>query len=370
MKIVMVAPPWTKVPPAKYGGAELIVSNLTEELVQRGHQVALFASGDSQTKAELHFVTPKNLFDRKIPWDNRFFDFLQMGKAIEFAIQEKYDIIHDHLYDVGLVFSRISPVPIVHTTHGWPDPQKLSPGKKEIIEEYKDAFCAAIAGHQKNKIPLNYIAVVYNGIKIQDFTFNNQPKDQLIWLGRFVLKKGAHVAIEVAKRLGVHLILAGKIDDLVPADVEYFNTKIKPQLERGKIDYIGEIGPKERDKFMGSGRVFLNPVSWDEPFGLVVPEANACGTPVVAFARGAMPELIKDGVNGFLIKPDDIEGMIRAVKKIYEMSADDYRRLRLNCRRHVGEKFTVEKMVDGYERVYEKVIDDFKKRNKLKENRN
>jgi len=362
MKIVQVAPPWARVPPKKYGGAELVVYNLTEGLIKRGHEVALFASGDSKTSARLFSVTPRSLFERKVPWDNKFFDILEMGKAIEFALKEKYEIIHDHLYDVGLVFSRISSIPIVHTIHGWPDPSQLSPGKKELIEEYKDAMFIAIAKHQQKKLPLNYLGVVYNGIDAKKFTFNDKDGKDLIWMGRFMLKKGPHIAIEVAKKLDIKLVLAGKIDDLVPADVEYFNSMIKPQIKRGKVEYVGEIEPREKSRFMGQAKIFLNPIECEEPFGLVVAEANACGTPVVAFARGSMPELIKDGVNGFLVKPNDINGMVRAVKRIYQMPENKYQAMRRACRRHVEKNFTVEKMVEGYEKVYEKVIKDWKKK--------
>lgn len=362
MKIIQVSPLWTRVPPVKYGGAELIVSNLTEELVHRGHQVTLFASGDSKTKANLISVSQKSLFELKIPWDNRYYDSLAMSKAVEYAIKNKFDIIHDHLYDIGLTFSRICPIPMIHTTHGWPEPAKLPPGKKEILEEFKDQLFVAIAKHQQNKLPLNYIGTAYNGINITQFSFLAKPSNKIIWLGRFVIKKGAHIAIEVANKLKLPSEIAGKLDIFVPADIKYFNTFIKPKIKSGKTTYIGELGPWKKNVFLRHGKVFLNPIDWDEPFGLVVPEANACGTPVVAFARGSMPELIKDGYNGFLVKPGDVTAMAKAVRRIYDMPEEKYLKMRRNCRKHAEDNFTVERMVDDYEKIYQKVTQNWNKR--------
>lgn len=364
MKIVQVAPLGVSVPPKKYGGSERVVYYLTEGLVKKGHKVVLFASGDSQTSAKLISITPKCLFERNIPFENRFFELIEISKAIEFADKNGYDLVHDHLYDVGLPFSRISPVPIVHTTHGNTDPNYLLVGRSDIVKEYKEAKCIAISNYQRKISPLNYIATVYNGIEVDKFPFSKKGGNYLVWLGRFDPKKGADLAIKVAKKVNKRLILAGRLDKWVPKNVNYYQKKVKPEFKKGKIDYLGEINQKMVKKVLSNAFLLIYPLFWDEPFGLVMAEAMACGTPVIAFRRGSVQELVKDGETGFICPPGDINCLIKAVKTLQKMPKEKYQTMRRACRGHVEKNFTVEKMVDGYERVYQKVIDDWKRKHK------
>lgn len=348
MKIIQIAPLWERVPPAKYGGSELVVSNITEELVKRGHQVVLFATGDSKTKAKLQAIYPHALYRSGIPWDNKLFDILEVAKAVELAEKEKFDIIHNHVLYMGLTFSRISKVPMIHSIHGNLHLKQAGAGKRDIALAFRNANYVSISNTQrKGARELNYVATVYNGIDLKLFDFNPKPRGKyLAFLGRIVDKKGPIEAIKVAKKTGLKLKIAAKVDKV---DEEFHNSKIKPLIDGKQIQFIGEVDSIGRNKLLKDAICLLNPIKWEEPFGLVVPEANACGTPVVAFARGGVTETIDDGVNGFLIKPGDIEGMVKAVRNIDKID-------RATCRKHVEENFTVKRMVDGYEKVYKKII--------------
>lgn len=354
MKIIQIAPIWEKVPPKKYGGVELIVSNITEELIKKGHEVVLFATGDSKTRAKLFSVYPHSLCDSSIT-ENKYYELLEIAQAVEFAEKQKFDIIHSHLLNTGLVFSKISKIPMIFTLHGDLDTEQNIPGQKEILSNYKDANFVSISNKQRNGASeLNYIDTIYNGIDLNFFDFNKKPKDKyLIFLGRISDKKGPIEAIQIAQKAGVKLKIAAKIDE---NKKEFYNSKIKPQIDGKQIEFIGEVNPKERNQLLKNALCLLNPIKWEEPFGLVMIEAMACGTPVIAFDRGSVSEIIKDGETGFIIKSGDINGMAKAVRKIQEMSDSEYGKMRQNCRKHIEDNFSIEKMVSGYEKVYQKII--------------
>lgn len=356
MKIVMISSLWERTPPEKYGGTERVVHHLTEELVHRGHEVTLFATGDSRSKAKLISVYPHPLYRDGIPWGEAYWPLINVAKAIEEAMRIKADIIHHHSQYYGYPFAPISPIPMVHTHHGNLDPKIIEKGKVAILKAFKDNYYVSISNNQRKPMPdLNWIATVYNGVDVESYSFHSRPKNYLVWLGRFSWKKGPKEAILVAKKLGRQLIMAAKIEKGNLQDYQYYLKEIKPLIDGKQIKYAGEVAHNQKNQILKNAYCLLNPINWEEPFGLIPIEANACGCPVVAFARGSMPELIKEGVNGYLVKPGDVGRMIRAVKKIDQVD-------RHQCRKWAEENFSVQKMVDGYEKVYQEVIKDWQKR--------
>jgi len=225
------------------------------------------------------------------------------------------------------------------------------------LKEETKSFNVSVSYAFQKELPIKFSACIYNGIRLEDFDFvASGQKNQLVWIGRFKPVKGADLAIRMADQLKVPITIAAPV-----RENQYYTEIIQPALKRSNYaQFIGPINLQRKNKILGQAKVFINPILWDEPFGLVVPESNACGTPVVAFAKGAMPELIRDGVNGFLVKPDDIKGMVGAVQRIYEMPEEQYQAMRRACRKHVEENFPIEKMVDGYEKVYQRVIEDWR----------
>lgn len=357
LKIAQVAPLWFPVPPKKYGGTERIISYLTEELVKRGHNVTLFASGDSKTEAKLFSITQKSLFEKGILWGNWHWNNLNHSIAFERA--EKFDIIHCHWVILGANFQRFVKTPVIHTLHNIPDPDSTA---WEVYKYYRNDLQAIYVSNSEMKdslVKVKHSYVVYNGIDISDLKFHKKGGDILVWSGRIRRDKGPDKAIKIAQKIKRKLLLAGKVQE-VAEDKLFFKESIKPNLN-DKIRYIGEIEQKQFSSFFGNAKALIFPLRWEEPFGLIVAEANACGTPVITYARGAMPELIQDGFNGFLVKPDDINGMVKAVRKVYDLPENEYQKIRLNCRKHVEDNFTVEKMVDGYEKVYQQILDKNKK---------
>lgn len=354
MKIAQIAPLWTSIPPAKYGGAELIISELTDSLVENGHEVTLFASGDSVTKAKLVSVTgtaPGLTKEAQQGVVNNMNHIFNMFRAIEES--ENFDIVHWHISKdiLPIMFAAQIKTPSVITIHNHFYDEEMH-GLLPIFNHYKDLkYFVSISNSHRWHFPFDFFETVYNGVEIKDFEFNQAPDDYLVWIGRFEFQKGAHLAIEAALELNLPLKLAGPIDEN-----EYFISKIKPHLGHEKIDYVGEVDTLVKSDLLKNARVFVNPIQWDEPFGLVVPEANACGTPVVAFNRGSMSELIKNNVNGYLAEVNNNEDFISKIKAIYELPENEYRSMRQNSRKFVEEHFTIEKMVDGYEKVYEEIL--------------
>ena len=364
MKIVQIAPFEEIVPPKKYGGTELVVYNITQELVKRGHQVYLIASGGSQTKATLLPVFPKPLRAYAKAQDMKIRDslkFIGIGKVLEYLEDIDADIIHNHLGWRLLPFSPIIKMPIVTTLHG-PlniDYQKLIYGK------FKKNKYISISKNQREPFPaLNYVGTVYNGIDIKKFQFSTNGGDYLAFLGRMSPEKGSVEAIKSAKKSGFKLKMVAKIDAV---DKDFFNTKVSPLIDGKQINFLGEMGHKSKVEFLKNAKVLLLPIQWEEPFGLVMIEAMACGTPVIAFNRGSVPEVIKNGETGFIITPFDKKGepnikeFAQAIKKIYEMTEAEYKKIRSNCREHVEKNFTAEKMTNNYEKIYYDMLANQKK---------
>ena len=353
MKIAQVAPVWVSVPPKKYGGAEKIISLLSDELVSRGHDVTLFASGDSKTKAKLHSIcdqAPGLTKDAQMNIVNNMNHLFNMFSAIE--KQNEFDIIHWHLSKdlAPIMFANTTKTPSLITIHNHFYDEEMTQ-MKPIFEHYKQfPNFVSISNYHRKYFPFNFLETVYNGIDLSEFDLNETPEDYMVWIGRFEYQKGIDTAIKAAIELKIKLKIAAPLDE----NPFYFE-RIKPFLENEYIDYVGEIDSAERNKLLKNAKLLVNPIRWDEPFGLVVPEANACGVPVVAYQRGAMPEIIKENVNGNIVSQDDFPALIAAIKKIYAMPENEYREFRVRARKHVEENFTYQIMTKNYEKAYQRI---------------
>lgn len=342
MRIAQIAPLWETVPPPAYGGTELVVSLLTDELVRRGHEVTLFASGDSTTLANLESIHSRALrLDPSIK-EYGIYEMLHLTKAYERA--DEFDIIHSHVGCAALPYVKLVKTPTVHTLHGI-----FTPDNEKLFTHAKNQPYISISDSQRNTtLGLNYVATVYNGINVDSHKFYPQPQDPpyLAFLGRISPEKGAHLAIEIAKRSGWCLKMAGKVDVV---DREYFETEIKPYIDDEQIQYLGEANHIQKNMLMGNAAVTLFPITWKEPFGLVMIESMAAGTPVIAIELGSASEVVAHGKSGFLCH--SVDECVAAIDRATQLS-------RQGCRDHVISRFSAQRMVDGYEAVYQQVLAD------------
>lgn len=343
MKIAMLAPPWISVPPNGYGGIEWVVSLLTEELVARGHDVTLFATGDSTTTANLRYVFehgPVEQMHHALPYAHH------IGAAFEYVMAEAragrpFDVIHDHCAWVALATGHLTGVPLVHTLHG-----AALDHERAFLEGVKDnARFVAISEYQTTSFSIPISAVVPNAVDVPSYPFREQKSEYLLSLGRIARDKAQGLAVEVARRTGVPLILAGKVD---PGDDQaYFEETVAPYVDGTNVIFEGEVSDERKRELYAGARALLFPIQWEEPFGLVMIEAMACGTPVLATPRGSVPEIVADGVSGFIVP--DVDGMVDAVGRLDEISAKA-------CRAHVEDRYSTAAMTDGYEAVYRSAI--------------
>lgn len=341
MRIAQIAPLWERVPPPAYGGTELVVGLLTEELVKRGHEVTLFASGDSISKAKLESVCPQAIRLDPTIKEYAAYEALQLSRV--FGSSQEFDIIHSHVGYPALVYGNFSATPIVHTLHGI-----FTKDNEQVFATHRQQPFVSISHAQREpRLGLNYVATVYNGIDVDQHRFYPQPQkpEYLAFLGRMSPEKGPHIAIEIAKRVGIPLKMAGKVD---PVDVEYFESQIKPHIDGQHIEFLGEATHTQKNQLLGGAVAMLFPITWREPFGLVMVESMAAGTPVLARPLGSVPEVIRDGHTGFIC--DRVEDFVKAIARLSEID-------RHACRRHVLENFSVSSMVDGYEAVYRQLLE-------------
>jgi glycosyltransferase involved in cell wall biosynthesis len=340
MRIAQVAPLWERVPPPAYGGIELVVGLLTDELVRRGHEVTLFASGDSQTLAKLKSVHPVAIrLDPEVK-EYSVYESLQLSWVYEQA--QEFDIIHSHMGYAALTYANLVKTPTIHTLHGifTPDNEKL------FQHACSQPYISISNSQRESNLELNYAATVYNAIDVNSHKFypvsDNPP--YLAFLGRMSPEKGPHLAIAIAKQVGLPLKMAGKVDEF---NRKFFETEVKPLIDGQQIQYLGEADHNMKNELMGRAIATLFPITWREPFGLVTIESMVAGTPVIAMNMGSMPEVIAHERTGFLC--NNLEECVQAVSKIADID-------RHTCRTYVENRFNVKNMTDGYEAAYHQVL--------------
>ena len=336
MKIAQVAPLYESVPPRYYGGTERVVYHLTEELVHQGHEVTLFASGDSATSGTLVPICPQALRLDDNCVDSMAHHILlleQVGQAAD-----RFDVIHFHVDYLHFPLSRLKKWPQVTTLHGRLDLPDLPP----LYEEFSEMPVISISDAQRRPLPrARWMDTVYHGLPPDLYGYRSTPGEYLAFLGRISPEKRVDRAIEIAGRAGLPLKIAAKVD---PADRTYFEESIRPLLTASHVEFLGEISEEEKGSFLGNARALLFPIDWPEPFGLVLIEALACGTPVIASPHGSVPEILEDERTGFIV--DSVEEAVGAVGQLASISRRD-------CRAAFEERFTAARMAREYVRVYE-----------------
>ncbi len=334
MRIAILAPIAWRTPPRHYGPWESVVSLLTEGLVGGGHDVTLFATGDSQTRARLESVCRQGYEEdhQLIP---KVWECLHISEVFEHA--REFDLIHNHFDFLPLSYAGLVPTPVVTTIHGF-----SSPGILPVYRKYNARTTYVSISEADRSAELDYIRTIHHGIDPARFHFHDQPDDYLLFLGRIHPDKGAKESIEIARACSKRLIMAGIIQDEA-----YYRLHVEPHLDNTHVTYLGSVGPTRRNQLLGHAEALLHPIQFKEPFGLTVIEAMACGTPTVAFKHGSMPELIKHGENGFLAS-----GTAMAVQCVAQVSEID----RTQCRKTVEERFTADRMVEQYVEVYREIL--------------
>ncbi|MDB5074728.1 MAG: glycosyl transferase group 1 [Chloroflexi bacterium] len=339
MRIGILGPISWRVPPVHYGGWELVVHHLTEGLVRRGHDVTLFASGDSQTAARLSSVVPEPLsMDPELGQYSRVYESLHMANA--FAGAGSFDILHNNLGSYPVAFTQLCPVPMLTTLHG----SGAEADSKLIYRRFPAGPYVSISNSERALIPeLDYAATVYNGIDESQFSFSREAGEYLLVVGRMSPDKGIHFAIEVARRTNMPLILAGIVP---PENKQYFDEQVAPHLN-AKIRFVGPVNLEQKSRLYAEAWAFLHLVDYEEAFGLTMVEAMACGCPVIGFKKGSVPEVIADTETGFIVADTDA-----AVKAVGAVRSID----RSACRSRVANLFSAERMVEGYEAVYRQIL--------------
>ena len=334
MRVAMLAPISWRVPPRHYGPWERVVSLLTEGLVERGVDVTLFATADSVTQAHLDAVCPRPL-EEDPSLDPKVWESLHIANAFEKA--GAFDLIHNQYDFMPLTYTGLVATPVVTTVHGF-----SSDGIKPVYRRYAERVAYVSISKADPDPDLPYVATVYHGIDLAEFTPRDQPGRGLVYLGRIHPDKGVAEAIAVAKSVGLPLVIAGIVHDR-----DYFEREIAPQVDGDRVRYVGSLGPADRDELLGSALAMLHLVEFAEPFGLAMIEAMACGTPVIARRRGSVPEVVDEGVTGFVV--DGVAGAIDAVRRVRSLD-------RRAVRARAADRFSRDRMVDDYLRVYERVL--------------
>lgn len=349
MRIGVIAPLFYTIPPKTYGGTESVVYNIVEGLVVNNHEVTLFACKGSRVKAKLDPEWNKQLNFNNISKKDSIYQKKRLDHII--TISNEFDVIHNNDGILPILNEDRFCCPIVTTWH--------SPFKWFIKEYPKDvnklkkSRLVSISNSQRKDLPgANFIGTVYHGTtNFNDYKLG-PGGNYLVWIGRFNISKGVDDAVKVARKVNQKLILAGSLTS--ENQISYFNSDIKGEIDHKNIEFIGEVNLSQKVPLLQKAKAFLMPIHWEEPFGLVMIEALACGTPVIAYRRGSVPEIIEDGKNGFIVEENDIDGMVTAIKNIDKID-------RKYCRESVKKRFSIEKMVSGYEEVYKKVIEQYKK---------
>jgi glycosyltransferase involved in cell wall biosynthesis len=333
----------------RYGGTERVIHSLTEELVARGHDVTLFASGDSRTSARLEPIIERAIWHHSRYRDHLPFAISELQTVLERA--DEFDVIHSHLDYLAFPFGQISATPWVHTLHGRMD----LPEYQQLYRKFPDTNVISISNNQQRSVPFaNWVATVYNGIALEEYSFEPKAGDYIAFVGRIAPEKNLHLAIDVALKAEIPLKIAARMP-LAHAvnpndgdDWSYYEERIKPHLNHPLIEYVGEVDETQKCALLRNAAALINPVNWPEPFGLVMVEALACGTPVIAKRAGSVPEIVDDGVTGFIC--DSELEMVLACDRLAEID-------RADCRSSAAERFSRARMTDGYLAIYETVIE-------------
>ncbi len=358
MKIAHIAPPWIAVPPKNYGGTEIFLYNLIEEQVAQGHDVTLLAPGDAQTSAKLVSFFPQALCDSGVPWPAHLKAYYHFHKAMEYVKTQHFDILHTNLSSAADMYvfplSADLSIPMVTTLHScFPFDRVQSwtgDADRYYLEWLSKVPIVAISESAQMQVPydLNFAGVIYHGLPMNLFKpVVEDPEHFLVWLGRVTPEKGTHHAISAAKAVGIPLILAGTVDPHSTVAVRYFEEMIRPHIDNEQVKYLGPVNMSQKIDLLSRARGFLNPIEWEEPFGLVMIEAMSVGCPVISFARGAAPEIIVHGKTGFLVH--DVAEMVQFIPKIEKLA-------RKAVRAHVERHFSVRVMANNYTKVYKRVI--------------
>lgn len=334
MRIAMLSPIAWRTPPRQYGPWELVTSTLTEGLLAKGHEVTLFATGDSVTSGELEAVCPTP-YAEDPDRDAKVWESLHIAHLMEQA--HRFDIIHNHFDFLPLTYSRLIPTPIITTVHGFSS-EKIIP----VYEKYNRTTAYISISDADRHEKLDYLRTIYHGIDSKTFTLSKKKENYLLFYGRIHPDKGTWEALEIAEKSGFPLIIAGLIQDH-----EYYEKRIRPRIDGKNVIYLGNVDQTEGNRLLGMATALLHPILFEEPFGLSVAEAMMCGTPVIAFDRGSMPELIEHGKTGFLA--NDVQTATAAVKMLQTLDS-------LYIRTYALEKFSIERMVSEYVEAYDEVI--------------
>lgn len=344
MKVAMLAPISHPVPPAGYGPWERVAADLTEGLVAEGVDVTLFAAAGATTSARLVATSPHPLEhwpDEEGAPDHRLWEELHIATMAQYAHQGHFDLVHSHLHVHALGYAPLLPVPMVSTLHGVAWNRATHPA----LLRHRDQPYVSISDSERRFLPeLRYVATVYNGVDPSRFTLGDGSGGFLLFAGRMAPEKAPHLAVEIARQAGVGLRLAGAIED---RHGDYFDSQVRPALTDGAVEYLGPVDQVELAGLYRQALALLMPLMWEEPFGLVAAEALVSGTPVVAWRRGALPELVEEGVSGALV--DEVPGAVAAVQRVGSLD-------RAECRRRAVERFGVEAMTRGYLRVYRELV--------------
>lgn len=343
MRIAQVAPLVVSVPPTRYGGTERVIAALTAELVALGHEVTLYASGDSRTEARLIPMVEQALWRRDGTMSELIVHLTELARVTRDAAD--YDVIHSHLDCLAFPFARASATPFIHTMHGRLDLPELQP----LTREFPDARLVSISNSQRGPLPdANWVATIYNGVPVDAFPFGDGGGKYLAFLGRISAEKGLADAIDVAVQAGVPLKIAARLPlarSLSPAsqDWVYYREQVKPRLDSSSIEFVGEVDDQEKGQLLKDALALIFPINWPEPFGLAIVEALACGTPVIARAMGSVSEIVEHGRTGFLCS--DIQEMVACCQSIDRID-------RATCRREAERRFSSRAMADAYVQVY------------------
>lgn len=345
MRIAVIAPVWIPVPPEGYGGIERVLKLLVDELVRRGEEVTLFAAGPSRTLARQVISLEEAPTSHM---GETLFDAYHVGQAYRIISSGPYDLVHDHSGFLGPAFAGLISQPVVHTLHG-----PFTEDTRLFYRAFReDCYYVAISRRQRDCCPeLNYLGVVPNAVDVDEHRFAGEKEDYLVCVSRICEAKGTEHAVRLARKAGRRILLAGKIDP--GRDREYFERRVRPLLDGENAVYLGEVSQEEKVRLISRAAAFLFPIQWEEPFGLVMAESLACGTPVLATRWGAAPEVVEHGVTGFLA--DTPDGLLPFLDRIEEIDP-------LTCRRVAEERFSPRAMAEGYMEIYTKALDMHRKR--------